>query len=71
MTSIFVIYKVRNQQGVEILARLVEAFYDKEKAHNALVAYDSILSHSERGVGWSYHMEPVEIIDQLETSPEQ
>jgi len=72
MTSIFIIYKIRNSQGtsnMEIFARLEEAYYNRDRAVNALVIRKAMLSASERGAGWDYEMDPVEIIDTQETSP--
>jgi hypothetical protein len=70
MTSIFVIYKIRYQQNIQIFARLIEAYYDKEKCQRAVIGYTNTLSTSEKNVGWGYWMEQTEIMDQLETSPE-
>lgn len=63
MTSIFIIYKIRNQQGLEIFARLEEAYYSRDRALNSLVTRKAMLSASERGAGWDYEMDPVEIVD--------
>jgi hypothetical protein len=70
MTTIFVIYKIRNQQGVPVFARLTEAFYNNERAGRALQTYNEMLSSIEKGVGWGYWLQEVPIMDQLETSPD-
>ena len=54
---------------MEIFARLEEAYYNRDRAVNALVIRKAMLSASERGAGWDYEMDPVEIIDTQETSP--
>lgn len=69
LTTIFIIYKIRNQQGIEIFARLEEAYYNRDKALSSLVVRKAMLSSSEKGAGWDYEMDPVDIIDTLETSP--
>jgi hypothetical protein len=70
MTTIFVIYKIRSQQGVPVFARLVESFYSNERAGRALETYNTMLSSIEKEVGWVYWIGEVPIMDQLETSPE-
>jgi hypothetical protein len=70
MTSIFIIYKIRSQEGVPIFAKLMEAYYDNNKAGLAARSYNDMLSHSEKSVGWVYWIQETQIMDQLETSPE-
>jgi len=70
MTSIYVIYKIRSQEGVPVFAKLMEAYYSNEKAGLAARSYNEMLSHSEKTVGWVYWIQEVQIIDQLGTSPE-
>jgi len=66
MTSINVIYKIRSQEGVPILARLIEAFYDNDKAGKAAQFYNESMSMSEKHAGWVYSIQEVQIIDTLE-----
>jgi hypothetical protein len=70
LTTIFVIYKIRNQQGVPVFARLVESFYSNERAGKAAETLNMMLSSIEKEVGWVYWIGEVPIMDQLETSPE-
>lgn len=65
MTSIFIIYKYRNAQGTRLLARLVEACYDKERVVRSTNAYNDMLSSKEKDIGWSYDFQEVDILDKL------
>lgn len=66
MTSIFIIYKYRNAQGSPILARLVEAYYDKERAVRSTQANNDVLSPKEKSIGWEFNLQEVDILDAVE-----
>jgi len=62
MTEIFVVYKVRKEQDTSFFARMVEGHWERDRAMNAVLAYDATMSPSERRVGWNYEYAAINMV---------